>query len=461
MIVYFVLVCGLGLIFAVSGGQELTADIEVPKLRMPFYRAGYYLAKRFRMGKNEKWTERNETEKLASALMVLFLGLGISLLAEGAMFGSRILTENNEIVRPAKGEGDKSYELQAKVEGIEETENMKVLVAERRYTYEEKQEYLAQAMEQLDTVVLGENTSPDEVRGQVVLPAELMEGKVSVQWIQEPDGYLDSEGNVSEDLPQEGTLLQLKALLSCEDQEADHELALRLYPPVRDEREQVMFALRKQVETANENTVEETAMILPSEVEGKEIDWREPQYSVLANCLLISILAALCAYLGKEQEFRQEKARRQRQLIMDYPNLLFKMSMLLDAGLTMQNVFSKIAFEYRDREDKQVRYAYEEMLAACYEMKSGISEGQAYENFGRRCGETCYIRLGTTLAGNLQKGSQGLTRLLWDEAATAMDERRQLARKLGEEAGTKLLLPMVLMLMIVLVILMIPAVMAF
>ena len=42
-----------------------------------------------------------------------------------------------------------------------------------------------------------------------------------------------------------------------------------------------------------------------------------------------------------------------------------------------------------------------------------------------------------------------------------MDGRRQLARKLGEEAGTKLLLPMILMLMVVLVILMVPAVMAF
>ena len=39
-----------------------------------------------------------------------------------------------------------------------------------------------------------------------------------------------------------------------------------------------------------------------------------------------------------------------------------------------------------------------------------------------------------------------------------MEERRQQARKLGEEAGTKLLLPMMLMLILVMGILIVPAI---
>ena len=65
------------------------------------------------------------------------------------------------------------------------------------------------------------------------------------------------------------------------------------------------------------------------------------------------------------------------------------------------------------------------------------------------------------LSANLQKGSQGLAKLLQEEAAFSMEERSQMARKFGEEAGTKLVLPMILMLLVVLVILMAPAVMAF
>lgn len=461
MVIYFVMVCGLGFLFAVSARAELPAGMKIPGMRTPFYRVGYYLAEKWDIAKGGGLNVQQEAEKLANTVMILFLGLGVSFLAQGAVIVPRALTENNAVVRPEKGEGDRTLELQAQIEGVEETEDMQILVAERRYTYDEKQEFLARAMEQIDDAVLGENNSPDEVRGSIFLPAQMLDGKVSVQWIQQPEGLLDEEGKPLEELPEEGELLQLKAMLACEDQEASYEMALHVYPPLRNEREQLVFSLKKQIKAVDEESLEEDTLTLPDEVEGQAVTWIEPKSSMVGTFLAVTILAAVIAYLGKEQEFRQEKIKRQRQLVMDYPNLLFKLSMLLNAGLTMQNAFTRIAFEYRDGKRRQVRYAYEEMLVACYEMKSGISEVQAYENFGKRCGQKLYVKLGATLAGNLQKGSQGLTKLLEEEALEAMDERRQLAKKLGEEAGTKLLLPMVLMLMIVLVILMLPAVMSF
>ena len=94
-------------------------------------------------------------------------------------------------------------------------------------------------------------------------------------------------------------------------------------------------------------------------------------------------------------------------------------------------------------------------------MRSGIAEAQAYENFGRRCQIPEYIKTGTLLAQNLRKGSDGLADLLEAEALRGMEERQNLARKLGEQAGTKLLFPMMLMLGVVMVILMAPAFLSF
>ena len=51
--------------------------------------------------------------------------------------------------------------------------------------------------------------------------------------------------------------------------------------------------------------------------------------------------------------------------------------------------------------------------------------------------------------------------MLEREAETAMNERKHHARRIGEQAGTKLLLPMVMMLSVVLAILLVPAFMAF
>ncbi|MDE7233218.1 MAG: secretion protein F, partial [Lachnospiraceae bacterium] len=65
------------------------------------------------------------------------------------------------------------------------------------------------------------------------------------------------------------------------------------------------------------------------------------------------------------------------------------------------------------------------------------------------------------LSQNIRKGSNDLLRLLGQEADTAFAERKNLAKKLGEEAGTKLLIPMMMMLCIVMVIIMIPAYFSF
>lgn len=84
-------------------------------------------------------------------------------------------------------------------------------------------------------------------------------------------------------------------------------------------------------------------------------------------------------------------------------------------------------------------------------------ETESYENFGRRCNAQPYIRLGALLSQNLRKGTKGLTHLLRLESIQAFEERKARAKRLGEEAGTKLLLPMFLMLAIVLIIVIVPA----
>ena len=97
------------------------------------------------------------------------------------------------------------------------------------------------------------------------------------------------------------------------------------------------------------------------------------------------------------------------------------------------------------------------MKYTCREMESGVMESESYERFGRRCGLQEYARLGALLSQNLRKGMKGLGDILRVETIQAFEERKARARRLGEEAGTKLLAPMFLMLSIVLIIVIVPA----
>ena len=160
----------------------------------------------------------------------------------------------------------------------------------------------------------------------------------------------------------------------------------------------------------------------------------------------------------KKQKEMQEETQRSRQLLRDYPEIVGKLTLYLGAGMTVKRAFRKVVEDYeRQKETTGVRCAYEEMQKTLREMESGHTEAESYENFGRRCKVQAYLRFGALLSQNLRKGTRGLTQLLKMESIQAFEDRKARARRLGEEAGTKLLLPMFLMLAVVLVIVIVPA----
>ena len=62
---------------------------------------------------------------------------------------------------------------------------------------------------------------------------------------------------------------------------------------------------------------------------------------------------------------------------------------------------------------------------------------------------------------HLKQGNSRLLAILSQEADSAQEDERNLARKAGEEAGTKLLLPMMLMLLVIMFLILAPAYMDF
>ena len=90
-------------------------------------------------------------------------------------------------------------------------------------------------------------------------------------------------------------------------------------------------------------------------------------------------------------------------------------------------------------------------------MQAGQSEPIVYDHFGKRTGVREYVKLSTLLCQNLKKGSSALMNRLEEEARASMESRIQNGKKLGEEAETKLLIPMVMMLAVTMLMIMVPA----
>lgn len=452
MVIYFVIVALFGSLLLLSSRTELPKELQQENLKKPFLKVAWFLMR--------KHNDIQTVQKFGEAMLVLFVGLGLTLLAQLFTVGNHNLMNGYELNRPGKGQGERVQELQVQFEDEEQTEQLEIVLQERSYTTKERRELLKMAMKELEATILGDNTSVDEVRERIILPEKAAGGEVSIWWMMKPIGLVDEDGYITEDLPEEGEILQLQAELTCGSERGIFSCALHLLPPLYSPGEALSRAIQKSVKDADQKSAEEDVLRLPREIDGRTVTWSEPETSVLETGLGLAFAAALAVWVIKSREQQERREKRRRQLLIDYPTLLFKMSMLLNAGLTIQNAFVKIALEYRENH-KADRFAYEEMLVSYREMQSGVSEAHAYENFGRRCGEASYLKLGTLLSGNLQKGSEGLAKLLQEEALYSMEERRQIAKRLGEEAGTKLLLPMLLMLVVVLIIMLVPAMMSF
>ena len=200
---------------------------------------------------------------------------------------------------------------------------------------------------------------------------------------------------------------------------------------------------------------------LPEEWEGNPLSWEYPADHSGTLFAALSLFAAVVVMIWKAREEEENRKKRYEELLLDYPGLIMEFTLLVQAGMTVRKVFQKMAMDYKNKEKKKKRIAYEEILVTCFEMESGISEAEAYRRFGERCGQIKYKTFATLLIQNLQKGSRHMADLLEAESMEAWDERKRNARVLGEAASTKLLFPMILMLGVVMALIMIPAFLSF
>lgn len=223
--------------------------------------------------------------------------------------------------------------------------------------------------------------------------------------------------------------------------------------------EVLMAEIQEKIQEAVEQQKDSEEILLPATVSGGRVEYLNPErkrdYS--AFFLSLAILPAM-PFLWKRQRM-QKLQLREEQLALDYPELINKVLLLLSAGLTVRGCFDRICGEYKNRLEQggSRRYVYEEIRVSCQEMKNGVSEAEVIGAFGRRCGQLPYLKFASVVNQNIRKGSEGLTAILELEAVEAFEKRKETVKRMGETAGTKLLLPMMLMLGVVIVIILVPA----
>ena len=413
-------------------------------------------------GSGSRLTRDYYMKKLSVAIAVMSAGVLLSfIILISDLFRPEDI-EGYSIERNGYGEGDRAVSLDLYADGELLERGRQIIVSEKHYKEDDIQAAFLKTAQDLDEAILGENISPDHIDRDLVLPDRSADYPIDIEWLVGDRDVLDMNGHIQEDYRDPaGREVKLKAMMSYGETEAEHSLYVKVYPKYRTPEDTLSYEITRGISETDALSVSEDRQRLPSEAAGHELMYRYSLPHTWLYVLLISSLAAFAVYIGRDHDLSKEVAERERAMMLDYPEIVSKLTLLIGAGMTVRAAFEKIAVDYREQHREGISFAHEEMLVTLHRMKSGVSEPEAYLDFGKRCAVKRYVKLGALLAQNIRKGSAGMLPELEREVRDAFEERKAKARKSGEIASTKLLIPMALMLGVVMFIVIVPAFMSF
>ena len=428
-------------------------------------------------GRQEILYHLKKTEKL---LALLFAGVLLAGSLHVRSLFSGIVQENGQIPRAEVGGSDRSVRLKALSPETDADSAQQgdygtytVTVHARQYTREEAQKEAQTILQQFPRALLGENISEDQIRTPLVMPSSEDTAPFSLNWERSRYAVLDIDGSIfnSEYTEQQAEEVELTAVLSYGDYRFQKKMTFVVRAPQRNEEDLRRREIDSTLTDAERKSASRRFFVLPSGAGQLSLIWEEEVEDVSAGVLILGIVSCIMAWYVMDYRLHERIRERSRQMAIDYPQLTSKMVLYLEAGMSVRNIFYKCGSEYLQKMEKQIhksgkkpcveRCLYEEIVLVCNELDSGIPEAEAYMHFGRRCRSRQYTKLCTLLVQNLRRGNDTLLQVLQEEAQNSFEERKNLAREMGEEAGTRLLLPMMIMLAVTMLIIIVPAYFSF
>jgi tight adherence protein C len=170
--------------------------------------------------------------------------------------------------------------------------------------------------------------------------------------------------------------------------------------------------------------------------------------------LLIGGLLAVLVPVALINDLHRKVQRREQAVLLELPELLNKIVLLVGAGSTVQQAIKRCLERKREQAGHPL---YRELLQMQKEWEGGDSFQQAMEGFSKRCGIQEVSAFTTAVLLNYRRGGEDFALALRDLSHSLWEKRKAVGKTLGEQASSKLVFPMVLLFMAVLILVGAPA----
>lgn len=223
--------------------------------------------------------------------------------------------------------------------------------------------------------------------------------------------------------------------------------------------EQLDYELRTIADGVN-GDVSKKKVSLPAKLDtGESISWTVEDTSNTNTLviLLLMISSVIIIYRERNSVVRKKAAIDRESVLSQLPGFINRLVLLLNAGMVINSAFEKAVEEgvagCKDSSD----FFYGNMNAIHVSMnKTNGSMGKELKDFARRSGVQELMRISNIINDNLSKGTE-LTHKLQSESELLWMGRKKRCEEMGKLAETKLTLPLLLFLLVLIVITIAPA----
>ena len=388
-----------------------------------------------------------------------------------------------EIERGSYGTQKTPYKINLDAENLMNGMEFSVSVSPRKYDKEEADKVFLEKIEELKTNILASNIDFEHIDSKLNLLNDLGDGikanyafnpqkgdKEDFKYYVKYQGLIDGSGNVrNENFKIDETcdgFLEIQLSTEIKDKESPYKSEKFMFP-VRvvsknmNELESFKIAFKKAFDEKDKESINEDTIKLPKLVNNFRIRYKEKLNLSFLFMPLFGILAAILLE-ARDKELEKEKIKKRiRYLEIDYTQIITKILLYVSSGMTIRNSMIRLADVYQksdlNKERIYERVEYKELTVVRNKLLGGYSEVRAYEEMAKNINLRTYTRFLNIIIQSIKNGNKELKNILNMEVQDALYERKQHAKKLGEEAATKLVLPLMMMLAIIMVIIMVPA----
>ena len=164
---------------------------------------------------------------------------------------------------------------------------------------------------------------------------------------------------------------------------------------------------------------------------------------------VIGIVFAVAAYSNFGDVPKKQIQKRSEELLRDFSEVVSKLALLTNAGMIFREAWQEVAAGGEGT-------IYQEMRLAVEEMNNGFSETDALYNFSNRCVIPEIKKFTSTIIQSITKGNSELTLMMQQQSKEVWQMKKQLVRRAGEKAASKLLIPICIMFLGILIMTLIP-----